>query len=115
MSIRVQKIVLTAVAAGCVATMAGDASTGTDHGFFWQCYVSGGSASISFPSAGTYPGNFAVTWSAVRDVIGKQAGIRLVSSIGYNIGSLNGSYNNFSIMAGPPARLSSIISVKRAM
>ena len=75
-----------------------NASTGTDHGFFWQCYVSGGSASISFPSAGTYPGNFAVTWSNVGDVVaGKGWNPGSSHSIGYNIGSLNGSYNNFSV------------------
>ena len=45
------------------------ASTGTDHGFYWQCYVSSGSGSISFPGAGTYPGNFAVNWSNVGDIV----------------------------------------------
>jgi endo-1,4-beta-xylanase len=74
------------------------ASTGNDHGFFWQCYVSGGSASISFPQASKYPGNFAVTWSNVGDVVaGKGWNPGSSHSIGYNIGSLNGSYNNFSI------------------
>lgn len=75
-----------------------NASTGTDHGFFWQCYVSGGSASISFPGAGTYPGNFAVTWSNVGDVVaGKGWNPGAVRTVGYNIGSLSGSYNNFSV------------------
>lgn len=97
MSTRVQKLVLSALTAGCV-TVAAYASTGTDHGYFWQCYVSGGSASISFPQAGTYAGNFAVTWSNVGDVVaGKGWNPGSSHSIGYNIGSLNGSYNNFSI------------------
>src|SRR5215467_16069040 len=97
MSNRVQKIVLSALVAGGV-TFAVNASTGTDHGFFWQNYVSGGSASISFPNANQYPGNFAETWSNVGDVVaGKGWNPGSSHSIGYNIGSLNGSYNNFSI------------------
>ena len=78
--------------------MAANASTGNDHGYFWQLYVSGGSASISFPSAGTYAGNFAVTWNNVSDVVaGKGWNPGSSHSIGYNIGSLSGSYNNFGI------------------
>jgi endo-1,4-beta-xylanase len=74
------------------------ASTGTDHGFFWQNYVSGGSASISFPQAGTYPGNFAVTWSNVGDVVaGKGWNPGAVRTVGYNAGSLNGAYNFFGV------------------
>jgi hypothetical protein len=42
-----------------------NAATGNDHGYFWQNYVSGGSSSISFSGAGTYPGNFAVSYSNV--------------------------------------------------
>ena len=97
MSTRVQKLFLSAVLAGCV-TMATRASTGTDHGYWWQLYFVGGSASISFPSAGTYAGNFAVTWNNVSDVVaGKGWNPGSSHSIGYNIGSLNGSYNNFSV------------------
>src|SRR5690242_11494541 len=97
MSKRVQKLIVSTLAAAGL-TLAAGASTGTDHGFFWQCYVSGGSASISFPNAGTYPGNFAVTWSNVGDVVaGKGWNPGSSHSIGYNIGSLNGSYNNFSV------------------
>src|SRR5262245_35811056 len=29
-----------------------NAGTGTDHGFFWSLFVSGGSANITFPNAG---------------------------------------------------------------
>jgi len=73
-------------------------STGTDHGYFWQCYVSGGSGSISFPSAGTYPGNFAVSWSNVGDIVaGKGWNPGSARTIGYNCGALSGSYNNFGI------------------
>jgi len=70
---------------------------GTDHGFFWSLYHSGGSASISFPGAGTYPGNYAMSWSGVGDVTGGKGwnpgGSR---TVGYNCGSING-FNNFSI------------------
>jgi len=74
------------------------ASTGTDHGYFWQCYVSGGSASISFPQAGTYAGNFAVNWSNVGDVVaGKGWNPGSARTVNYNCGALSGSYNNFSV------------------
>jgi endo-1,4-beta-xylanase len=80
------------------ATLGLQATTGTDHGFFWQNYVSGGSSNISFPSAGTYPGNFAVTYSNVGDVVaGKGWNPGTTRVVGYNVGSLSGSYNNFSV------------------
>jgi endo-1,4-beta-xylanase len=73
------------------------AGTGTDHGFFWSLFVSGGSANISFPSAGTYPGNYAITWSGVNDVVGgKGWATGSAQTIGYNCGSISGE-NNFSI------------------
>jgi endo-1,4-beta-xylanase len=87
------------VASLLVASVPAQASTGTDHGFFWQNYVSGGSASISFPQANTYPGNFAVTWSNVGDVVagkGWNPGSS-TRTVGYNVGSLNGSYNFFGL------------------
>ena len=68
-------IILSALLAGCV-TMAttpranASGGTGNDHGFFWSLYYSGGSASISFPQAGQYPGNYAINWSGVQDVVG---------------------------------------------
>lgn len=71
--------------------------TGTDHGYFWSLYYSGGSASISFPEAGTYAGNYAITWSGVNDVVGGKGWNPGSShSIGYNCGSISG-FNNFSI------------------
>lgn len=70
---------------------------GTDHGYFWSLYHSGGSASISFPGAGTYPGNYAMTWSNVGDITGGKGwnpgGSR---TVGYNCGSISG-FNNFSV------------------
>src|SRR5262249_2091563 len=71
-----------------------NANTGTDHGFFWSLYVSGGSASLTFPSAGTYARNFQSNYSNVGDVVGGKGWNPGSShSIGYNIGSLSGSYN----------------------
>lgn len=74
------------------------ASTGTDHGFFWQCYVSGGSGSISFPGANTYPGNFQVSYSGVGDIVaGKGWNPGSVRTVNYNVGYISGSFNNFSV------------------
>ena len=92
-----QKIVLSALMAGCV-TVAANAGTGTDHGYFWSLYVSGGSASITFPEAGTYAGNYAITWNNCNDVIGgKGWSTGSAQTIGYNCGSLTGTYKNFGI------------------
>lgn len=99
MTTRVQKIMLSAVMAGCL-TMAAKASggTGSDHGYFWSLYYSGGSASITFPDAGSYAGNFQINWSNCGDVIGgKGWSTGSAQSIGFNIGSLSGTYNNVSI------------------
>jgi endo-1,4-beta-xylanase len=97
MKTKVQKVILAAIMAGCVSTAA-NASTGTDHGFWWQLYYTGGSASISFPGAGTYAGNYAVTWNNVNDVVaGKGWNPGSARTVNYNIGSLTGSYNNYSV------------------
>ena len=70
------------------------AGTGSDHGYFWSLYQEGGSASITFPSAGTYAGNFAISYSNVNDVVGGKGWSTGSSrNIGYNIGSVSGSYN----------------------
>jgi endo-1,4-beta-xylanase len=99
----VQEVVLSAlVAAGCV-TMAASAQTvynngtGTNNGYYYSLYSTGGSATMTFPSAGTYPGNFQVNWSGVNDVVGgkgwSNSGARTVN---YNVGVANG-YNNVSV------------------
>jgi endo-1,4-beta-xylanase len=73
-------------------------STGTDHGYWWQCYVSSGSGSISFPSAGTYAGNFAVSWSSIGDIVaGKGWNPGSNRTINYNCGALSGQYKNFGV------------------
>lgn len=99
---RVLQLFLLAVVAAGLATMTANAQvnnngTGTDHGYFYSLYSSGGSATMTFPSAGTYPGNYAITWSHVNDVVGGK-GWRTGSAqtIGYNVGYASG-YNNISI------------------
>ncbi len=75
------------------------ASTGTDHGYFYQCYVSTGTGSISFPQAGTYAGNFQANWSNVGDIVAGKGWNPGSSTriINYNIGSLTGQYNFFGV------------------
>lgn len=69
-------------------------STGWDHNYFWQNYWVGGYSSISFPNANQYPGNFAVSYSNVSDVVaGKGWNPGSTRTIGYNIGALSGNYN----------------------
>ncbi len=81
--------------AALVVTASASAATGTDHGYFWQNYVSSGSSTISFPQAGTYAGNFAVSYSNVGDVVAGKGWNPGSSTrvINYNIGALSGSYN----------------------
>lgn len=100
---RVQQVILFAlVAAGCI-TMAANAQTvngngtGSNNGYFYSLYSSGGSATMTFPSASQYPGNYAITWSNVSDVVGgKGWNPGGNNAIGYNVGSASG-YNNISI------------------
>ena len=98
MSTRIQKIILSAVIAGCTAmTSYASGGTGSDHGYFWSLYYNGGSASISFPGAGTYAGNYAISWSGCSEMIGgKGWGTGSYQTIGYNVGAASG-YNDISI------------------
>jgi len=100
---RVQQVILCAfIAAGCV-TVAANAQTiynngtGTNNGYYYSLYSSGGSATMTFPSGSTYPGNYAITWNGVNDVVGgKGWSTGGNMTIGYNVGSASG-YNNISI------------------
>ena len=90
--------------AAALATMAltqqakASGGTGSDHGYFWSLYYNGGSASITFPDAGSYAGNFAMSWNNCSDVIGgKGWSSGSAQTIGFNVGSLSGRYNNVSI------------------
>ena len=102
-SSRVLQVVLSALAAAGCVTMAANAQTvydngtGTNSGYYYSLYSSGGSATMTFPEAGTYPGNYAITWSGVNDVVGgKGWSTGGNMSVGYNVGSASG-YNNISI------------------
>jgi len=69
-------------------------SSGTTNGFFWQCYFTTGSATITQGSAG----NFSSTYSNVGDVVvGKGYNPGSAGTRGYNVGALSGSYNNIGI------------------
>jgi endo-1,4-beta-xylanase len=99
---QVQQVIVAAlVVLGCAAITANaqvhNNGTGTDHGYFYSLYSSGGSATMTFPSAGTYAGNYAITWSGVSDVVGgKGWQTGSAQTIGYNVGSASG-YNTISI------------------
>lgn len=69
-------------------------SSGTTGGFYWQCYYTTGSASITQGSAG----NFSATYSNVGDVVvGKGYNPGSSGTRGYNVGSVSGSYNSIGI------------------
>jgi endo-1,4-beta-xylanase len=103
MSSRVQRVILCAlVAAGC-ATMTASAQTidnngtGSNNGYFYSLYTSSGSATMTFPDAGTYPGNYAISWSDVGDMVGgKGWSTGGNMSVGYNVGAASG-YNTISV------------------
>jgi endo-1,4-beta-xylanase len=102
-SARVYKAVLSALIAAGFVTMAANAQTvynngtGNNSGYYYSLYSSGGSATMTFPDAGTYPGNYAISWSGVNDVVGgKGWQTGSAQTIGYNVGAASG-YNNISI------------------
>ena len=93
-------ILLAFVAVGCL-TVAANAQTvysngtGTNNGYFYSLYSSGGSATMTFSSS--YAGNYAISWSGVNDVVGgKGWSTGSAQTIGYNVGAVNGE-NNLSI------------------
>lgn len=90
------------LAAGCITIAANGQTinnngTGTNSGFYYALYSSGGSATMTFPAASQYPGNFQVSWSNVNDVVGGK-GWNPGSSrtVNYNVGYATG-YNNVSV------------------
>jgi endo-1,4-beta-xylanase len=102
-SSRVRQMALCAfIAAGCV-TMAANAQTvnnngtGTNNGYFYSLYTSSGTATMTFPDGATYPGNYAITWSDVGDMVGgKGWSTGSSNAVGYNVGSASG-YNTISV------------------
>jgi endo-1,4-beta-xylanase len=90
------------VAAGCLTAAAHaqtvyNNGTGTNEGYYYSLYTSSGSATMTFPEAGTYPGNYAISWSGVGDMVGgKGWNPGGYMSVGYNVGSASG-YNTISV------------------
>lgn len=101
-SSRVQQVILCAlVAAGCLtaanAQTIDNNGTGSNNGYYYSLYTSSGSATMTFPDAGTYPGNYAISWSGVGDMVGgKGWSTGGNMSVGYNVGSASG-YNTISV------------------
>lgn len=100
---KVQQAVLCAFVIVVCATITVSAQTihnngtGTDHGFYYSLFTSGGSSTMTFPSAGQYPGNYAITWSGVNDVVGgKGWNPGSARTVGYNVGAASG-YNSISV------------------
>jgi len=97
-----QGILAALILAGFAATAANSQTvynngTGNNNGYYYSLYTSSGSATMTFPEAGTYPGNYAITWSDVGDVVGgKGWQTGSAQTIGYNVGSAGG-YNTISI------------------
>ncbi len=96
----VRVVILTALVAGCLTMMANaqtvyNNGTGTNNGYYYSLYSSGGSATMTFSSS--YAGNYAISWSGVNDVVGgKGWNPGGYKTIGYNVGAASG-YNNISI------------------
>ena len=101
-SLRIEKAIIAALVAGCLATAA-DAQTvrnngtGTNNGYFYSLYTSSGSVTMTFPENAQYPGNYAISWSGVGDMVGgKGWSTGGNMSVGYNVGSASG-YNTISV------------------
>lgn len=66
---------------------------GYNGGLFWTVYKDQGTADMTFPSAGRYPGNFNLSYNNTRNIVGgkgwKNGSAR---RIGYNIGALSGNW-----------------------
>lgn len=97
----VQQIILSALlVAGWVTTAANaqtvyNNGTGTNQGYYYSLYTSGGSSTMTFSTQ--YAGNYAISWSNVNDVVGgKGWSTGGYMTVGYNVGAANG-YNNISV------------------
>lgn len=101
-SSRIQLMLLVLAVAGCMAMTANaqtqvyNNGTGTNNGYFYSLYTSGGSSTMTLTN--NYGGgNYSISWSNVNDMVGGKGwnpgGYR---SVGYNVGAANG-YNNISV------------------
>lgn len=102
MSLQAGRVLAFALMACCAAVVANaqtvvNNGTGTNNGYFYSLYTSSGSATMTFPDEAQYPGNYAITWSGVGDMVGGKGwnpgGNR---SVGYNVGYATG-YNTISV------------------
>jgi endo-1,4-beta-xylanase len=100
-STRTARVILAGLIVGCGA-MAADAQTvrnngqGTNNGFFYSLFTSSGSSTMQFPST-QFPGNYALSWSGVGDVVGgKGWNPGSARTVNYNVGSGNG-FNTISV------------------
>jgi len=100
-SSRAARVVLAGLVLGC-ATAAADAQTvrnngtGTNNGFFFSLFTSSGSSTMTFPST-QFPGNYALTWSGVGDVVGgKGWNPGSARTVNYNVGAAQG-FNTISV------------------
>jgi endo-1,4-beta-xylanase len=97
-----QAVLAALVVAGCAAISANaqttvqNNGTGTNNGYFYSLYTSGGSSTMTLTD--DYGGgNYSISWSNVNDVVGgKGWNPGGAMSVGYNVGSANG-YNNISV------------------
>jgi endo-1,4-beta-xylanase len=99
----VSRVFLSALVAAGSATVASHAQTiynngsGFNNGYYYVLYSVGGSATMTFPSASKYPGNFQVNWYDVTDVVGGKGWITGSNrTVGYSVAYLQG-YNNVSL------------------
>lgn len=97
----VRNAVFCALAIAGLATLPASAQTihnngtGTNQGFFYSLFTSGGSSTMTFSTQ--YAGNYALSWSGVNDVVGgKGWNPGSARTVGYNVGAGNG-YNSISI------------------
>jgi len=100
-SSRAARVVLAGLVLGCAAAAA-DAQTvrnngtGTNNGFFFSLFTSSGSSTMTFPST-QFPGNYALTWSGVGDVVGgKGWNPGSARTVNYNVGAAQG-FNTISV------------------
>ena len=101
-SSRARRAILPAVLAGCVSLAANaqtvtNNGTGTNNGYFYSLFTSSGSSTMTFPLNAQFPGNYAITWSGVGDMVGGK-GWRTGGnmSVGYNVGAAHG-FNSISV------------------
>lgn len=97
----VRNVVFCALAIAGLATLPASAQTihnngtGTNQGFFYSLFTSGGSSTMTFSTQ--FAGNYALSWSGVNDVVGgKGWNPGSARTVNYNVGFANG-YNSISV------------------